>query len=435
MCIGTNRFALLGQSGYNMPILGIPRRRWSVEERDVMALPLEGGEASEEATNPMERLLNEAASILPQRGDTVEGLIVSVSNSEVIIDIGGKSEGVVTSRDLDHLDLDYRKNLKVGDKVMAYVVRAENAEGHPILSLGRAQVEGDWKKAEKLFEAEEIIAEKVTDCNRGGLIVNLGRVRGFVPASQVVAVRLPRDADDEARIEMLKQVVGKELRLKIIELDRRRNRLILSERAAIREWRQEQKERLLEELQEGSVRHGVVSSLCDFGAFVDLGGADGLVHLSELSWRRVGHPKQVLKVGQEIDVFVLGVDRDRRRIALSIKRLQQEPWSTVESRFEIGQLVTGTITNLTDFGAFAKLDDDIEGLIHISELSEERIEHPRDVVQEGQEFSLRIIRIDADRQRLGLSLRRVADEEFSEYDWEEADQLSAMDSSTEDDVE
>lgn len=403
-----------------------------MEERDVMALPLEGGEASDEATNPMESLLAEAASILPQRGDTVEGLIVSVSNSEVIIDIGGKSEGVVTSRDLDHLDPEFRKTLKVGDKVLAYVVRAENAEGHPILSLGRAQLDGDWKQAEKLFEAEEIISEKVTDCNRGGLIVNLGRVRGFVPASQVVAVRLPRDADDEARIEMLSQIVGKELRLKIIELDRRRNRLILSERAAIREWRQEQKERLLEELQEGSVRHGVVSSLCDFGAFVDLGGADGLVHLSELSWRRVGHPKQVLKVGQEVDVYVLGVDRDRRRIALSIKRLQQEPWSTVENRFEIGQLVTGTITNLTDFGAFAKLDDDIEGLIHISELSEERIEHPRDVVQEGQELSLRIIRIDADRQRLGLSLRRVSDEEYSEYDWQSADQLSEVDDSAED---
>ena len=225
--------------------------------------------------------------------------------------------------------------------------------------------------------------------------------------------------------------MGQKLHLKIIEIDRRRNRLILSERAATREWRQTQKERLLDDLQEGDIRKGVVSSLCDFGAFVDLGGADGLVHLSELSWSRVGHPKEVLAVDQEVEVYVLGVDRDRRRIALSMKRLKPEPWSTVQDRYQIGQLVTGTITNITEFGAFARLDDDIEGLIHISELSEDRIDHPNAVVKEGDEVTLRVIRIDPDRQRIGLSLRRVNEDPYEEYDWQEPDQLGDMANSAE----
>lgn len=207
----------------------------------------------------------------------------------------------------------------------------------------------------------------------------------------------------------------------------------------MRDWRQDQKERLMSELQEGEVRKGVVSSLCDFGAFVDLGGADGLIHLSELSWSRVAHPKQVLKVGEEVEVYVLGVDADRRRIALSLKRLKPEPWSNIEDRYQIGQLVKGRITNITDFGAFARLDEDIEGLIHISELSEERISHPGEVVQEGQEVELRVIRIDAGRQRLGLSLRRVTEDQyFEDFNWEEAEQLGnadGLEDSDEDDEE
>ncbi|MHB0857481.1 MAG: 30S ribosomal protein S1 [Anaerolineae bacterium] len=394
-----------------------------MEQDDVMALHMEGGEDVLESPHPMAELLEqEFASLVPKRGEVMEGTIVGISSNEILIDIGCKCEGYVSSRDLEHLDPEFRKSLHVGDSVLAYVIRPEDADGNIVLSLSRAQVEGDWKDATRLFEAEEIFEEPVVGYNKGGLIVNVGSVRGFVPASQIVSVRLPRDAEDEGRSDALDQLVGQPLRLKIIELDRRRNRLILSERAAVREWRQGQKERLLDELQEGNVRHGVVSSLCDFGAFVDLGGADGLVHLSELSWRRVGHAKQVLTVGQEVDVYVLGVDRDRRRIALSIKRLQKEPWSTVEERFEIGQLIDGTITKLTNFGAFARVDDDIEGLIHISELSEERIAHPKDVVSEGQGLTLRVIRIDASRQRLGLSLRRVSDEQYTaDFEWDGTD--------------
>jgi small subunit ribosomal protein S1 len=368
----------------------------------------------------------------PDRGEIVEGIIVSMNSQEIMVDISSKSEGVVQSRDLERLDADYRQTLRVGGKVWVYVVRPEDAQGNTILSLSRAQVETDWQKASELFDSGDILEEAVSGANRGGLIVNVGRVRGFVPASQVYSVRLSPQADDNEREEQLGQLVGQKLHLKIIELDRRRNRLILSERAATREWRQTQKERLLDDLREGDVRQGIVSSLCDFGAFVDMGGADGLVHLSELSWSRVGHPKEVLKIDQKVDVYVLGVDRDRRRIALSIKRLKAEPWSTVTERYQIGQVVTGTITNITDFGAFARLDEDIEGLVHISELSEERIDHPNAVVKEGDEVTVRIIRIDPDRQRMGLSMRRVNDDPYDEYDWQESDQLADLENSAED---
>lgn len=400
-------------------------------EQEVMALPVEGGDPSQHPDNPMAELLDqEYGRVVPARGEVIEGTIVRVSPTELVVDVGCKSEGVVSSRDLERLDPEFFQTLQVGSKVFVYVLRPEDSNGNVVLSLARAQLEDGWREAEQMFKAEQTFEEAVAGCNKGGLIVNIGNIRGFVPASQIVSVHLPREGNDEEREAQLKTLVGKPLRLKVIELDRRRNRLILSERVAVREWRQDRKERLLDELKATDVRHGRVSSLCDFGAFIDLGGADGLVHLSELSWRHVDHPKQVLAVGQEVDVYVLEVDRDKRRIALSIKRLQKEPWSTVEERFQIGQLVAGTITKLTNFGAFARLDDDIEGLIHISELSEERIAHPRDVVKEGQELTLRVIRIDASKQRLGLSLRRVSEDQYTD-DWQEADQLAGLSGSTE----
>jgi len=397
-----------------------------MEEEKVAAPEKKGGEAPEQSSGSMAELLEQGfGSLMPKRGDTIEGTIVRIRPAEILIDVGYKSEGVVTARDLERLDPEYRKGLKVGDKILASVLYPENRNGDMILSLSRALMEKDWQEAARLFEAEEILEKPVAGYNRGGVIVNLGRVRGFVPASQIASVRLSRDMDSPEREGILGQLVGRNLKLKIIEIDRRRNRLILSERAAQREWREEQKARLLAELREGEVRHGVVSSLCDFGAFVDLGGADGLIHLSELAWKRVRHPREVLTLGQEVDVYVLGVDRDRRRIALSLKRLQKEPWSQVGEKYEVGQLVDCTITKLTDFGAFARLDEEIEGLIHISELSDEHIEHPREVVAEGQQVALRIIRIDADRQRIGLSLRRAQEEEYSQYDWPESDQAKA----------
>lgn len=389
------------------------------EHRTVLS---DGEETSEQPDHPMRELLEQEFShVIPQHGETLEGTIVEINSNEIVVDIGCKSEGIVPARDLDRMDPEILEELAVGDTVFVYVVRSQDQSGNSILSLSRALMETDWQKASEMFEAEEVFEGTVSSCNRGGVIVRVGRVRGFVPASQIASVRLSRSDSEEERIERLSELVNQNFMFKIIELDRRRNRLILSERAAMREWRQDQKDRLIDELEEGETRKGTVSSLCDFGAFVDLGGADGLIHLSELSWSRVGHPREVLKVGQEVEVYVLGVDRDRKRIALSLKRLKAEPWTTVEERYEIGQLVKATVTKITDFGAFARLDEEIEGLIHISELSEDRIGHPNEVVSEGQELELRIIRIDAARQRMGLSLRRVnEDQYFADYDWSTA---------------
>jgi small subunit ribosomal protein S1 len=259
---------------------------------------------------------------------------------------------------------------------------------------------------QEIYEENGVIDAEVVNYNKGGLLVNLDGVRGFVPASQVTEIRGGDEAGKQAEMA---RMIGTHLPLKVIEINRHRNRLILSERQAMQEKRDEMKEKLIEELREGEVRQGRVSSICDFGAFVDIGGADGLVHLSELSWSRVRHPSEVLKIGQEVDVYVLGINAQEKKIALSIKRTQAEPWSQVASDYEVGQLVRGTVTQLANFGAFARIVDGIEGLIHVSDLTDARITHPKQVVHEGEELLLRIIRIDPERRRMGLSLRRALD--------------------------
>ncbi|MBC7249329.1 MAG: 30S ribosomal protein S1, partial [Anaerolineae bacterium] len=371
-----------------------------------------------------------------KRGDIVEGVIVRVSPDEVLVDVGSKSEGIISSRELERLGPEFLSKLHVGDEVLVYVITPENRNGNVVLSFRRAELEKDWRRAEKMFEAGEIFEGTVAGYNKGGLIVRLGKVRGFVPASQL-ATRRPQDPDESLSLEEQRaKLVGQKLQLKIIELDRERNRLILSERAAMREWRRKQKAQLLSELREGDIRKGVVISLCDFGAFVDLGGADGLIHLSELSWRRVSHPSEVLKVGDEVEVYVLNVDRERKRIGLSLKRLQPDPWTQAASKYKIGQLVEGTITKLVKFGAFARLaDDDIEGLIHVSELSDQHVSHPQDVVKEGDVLTLRVIRVDPDRRRIGLSLKQVTAEEYAEADWEAGYEMLVEEEDEEDLVE
>jgi small subunit ribosomal protein S1 len=344
-----------------------------------------------------------------KRGDIVRGTVVSIRVDEIMVDIGSKSEGIVKKQELDQLDQEVLDEINVGDEIPVYVLRSGDDDGNIFLSLSRALVEKDWENAKVLFDASETFTGDVAGYNKGGLIVNFGRIRGFVPGSQVFTPTSGGYKEDR-----WVSLVGKELRLKIIELDRNRNRLILSERVAMEEWRQEQKETLLDSLTEGEVRHGRVTRLTQFGAFVDLGGADGLIHLSELSWTRVNHPKEVLQVGDEIDVYVLNVDRERQRIGLSIKRLQPEPWSGVLERYQVGDVVEAVVTKLAEFGAFARLSDDIEGLIHISEVTEKNIAHPREVLQEGEQVSVRIIRIDPDRRRMGLSLKQAA----GEQDWE-----------------
>ncbi|CAN5635193.1 hypothetical protein BH23CHL4_BH23CHL4_12050 [soil metagenome] len=290
--------------------------------------------------------------------------------------------------------------------MLVFVVQPENQEGHATVSIDRARQEKSWRRLQEIYDESGVIDAEVVNYNKGGLLVNLDGVRGFVPASQVTEIR---GSDEIGKQAEMARLIGTSLPLKVIEINRHRNRLILSERQAMQEKRDEMKDLLIKELQEGEVRKGRVSSICDFGAFVDIGGADGLVHLSELSWSRVRHPSEILKISEEVDVYVLGINPQEKKIALSIKRTQAEPWSRVANAYDVGQLVRGTVTQLANFGAFARIEDGIEGLIHVSELTDERIAHPKQVVEEGQDLILRIIRIDPERRRMGLSLRRALD--------------------------
>jgi small subunit ribosomal protein S1 len=339
-------------------------------------------------------------------GDVLDGTVMQRDRDEFLVDIGSKSEGIIPSKEYSTLNSEELGAIKPGDQVLVFVVQAENADGHTVLSIDKARQEKSWRNLQEQYDKNEVLSAQVTNYNKGGLLVNLDGVRGFVPASQVTEIRGGDDASKQADMARL---VGTSLQLKVIEINRHRNRLILSERMAVQERRDAMKERLIENLKEGETRQGRVSSIADFGAFVDIGGADGLVHLSEISWSRVKHPSEVLKVGDEVNVYVLSVNPTEKKIALSIKRTQPEPWSRVASKYEIGQVVPATVTQLANFGAFARIEDGIEGLIHVSELSDERVNHPREVVQEGQEVTVRIIRIDAQRRRMGLSLRRAAE--------------------------
>jgi small subunit ribosomal protein S1 len=385
----------------------------SVEER-------RGPEAIEEQNvNSTEHLPEEAYAFKTlSRGDILEGKVVRISPEEVLIDVGRKYEGTISRHELESMGPAAIEEIQVGAEILTYVVNPEDRDGRIVLSLSQAELEKDWRSLEKLFETGEIFEGTVTGYNKGGLIVQLGRVRGFVPVSQLTPPLRRGEGGAPIPEERRAKMVGQQLMLKIIELDRQRSRLILSERAANRIWRREQKEQLLDTLKEGDICHGRVSSLCDFGAFVDLGGADGLIHLSELSWGRVAHSREVLQVGEEVDVYVINVDREKRRIGLSLKRLQPDPWSQVEEKYSEGQLVEGTVTKLTSFGAFARLEgDEIEGLIHVSELSNDRVAHPKEVVKEGETLTLRIVRLDPDRRRMGLSLKKVAKAEYADLDW------------------
>ena len=403
------------------------------EEKESAVGDAEG--KNEEYVHPMDALLESQEYELeaPKRGQIRVGTIARVTEADVLVDIGAKSEGIVSNRELEQLPEDQRAALNVGQEVSVYVIRPGGRNGAPELSLVRAEEEQDWTNAEELLENQEIFEGEISGYNKGGLIVTMGSLRGFVPASQVSLARRRR-ADGETPEERWGKMVDEHIVAKVIEVDRRRNRLILSERSAAREAREALKERLIEDLAVGEVRTGHVISLADFGAFVDIGGADGLVHISEISWKRVANPREVLSVGQELQVKVLGVDPDRNRISLSIRDLEENPWDMVLNQYQEGQLVEGTITKLTKFGAFAKIagleDYGIEGLIHISELSDRHIADPSEVVEEGQKLTLRILRVDAIRHRIGLSLKRVDSAEYADMDWQTA--VQDMGESTDD---
>ncbi len=371
--------------------------------------------------NPMLSLLDSDYGLsMPARGEIREGVIARVTPSEILVDVGAKSEGIISGRELDGMEDAARKALAIGQTVLVYVLDPEDRNGNILLSLARAREEQDWRDAETLLASQDVYPGTIAGFNKGGLIVKLGNVRGFVPASQLGPARRRRSEGDTPE-QKWARMVGEPVQVKVIEVDRGRNRLILSERAAAKESREAQKDRLLSEIKSGDVRKGYVISLAEFGAFVDIGGADGLVHLSELSWKHITHPNEVLKVGQEVEVVVLNVDHERKRIGLSLKRREDDPWTVIQKKYQIGQLISGTVTKLAKFGAFARIEgeDEIEGLIHVSELSDGHIEHPRESVNEGQTLTLRVIKIDADKRRMGLSLKRVTSATYAEADWDQ----------------
>ncbi len=359
---------------------------------------------------------NEVKSL--KHGDVVEGTVVRIDPDEILVDFGGKSEGVVSNRELlsrrgPREGEDQRPELKMGDEVLVYVLQPESPEGHAVLSLRRAGLERKWRAMQERFDAGEIVEARVIDHNKGGLIVDLG-VRGFVPISQIVDFprrprdEQPRDAAQEIA-EKLQPYISRTLRLKILEVNRKANRLILSEKVALYEERREKRDELFSSLQVGQRVTGQVRSIAPFGVFIDLGGIDGLVHKSELSWNKVNNPETAYQIGDEVEAEVIDINHERGRISLSIRRLQPDPWQESVAKYKIGDVIEGTVTKLVNFGAFVRVEEGLEGLIHISELSHQRVAHPGDVVKEGETVKLRIISLDSERHRLGLSLKQAED--------------------------
>ena len=335
-----------------------------------------------------------------RRGEVIEGTVMGIQRDGVLVDLGAKSEGLIPPHEMHSMGADPLSKVAVGDKILVYVMQPEADQGQVTLSVDRARGERGWRVLQTRFEEGEAFEGEVTGYNKGGLLVNVEGVHAFVPLSQVVGVRPDQEGEGG-----LSSAVGKQLRLKVIEINRRRNRVILSERAALQEWRSQQKDRLLAELKEGEVRKGRVSSVRSFGVFIDLGGADGLAHLSEVSWDRNKSPEDMYKIGDEVDVYVMKVDSETKKIALSLRRAQPEEWDLIVDKYQVGRVVPGMVTKLVTFGAFARIEGPVEGLIHVSELVDRRIAHPKEVVREGDLLPLKIVRIERDRHRLGLSLR------------------------------
>ncbi|MCA9974703.1 MAG: S1 RNA-binding domain-containing protein [Anaerolineales bacterium] len=367
---------------------------------------------TDERTDSYQELLDQHDYQLPKVGEIRKGIIVAINEQDVIVDLGLKRDGLVPPTDLSKLDPEERANLQVNDEIDVYVLNTSEPDALQV-SINLARLNQDWIEAEKLMESGELYEGEVIGYNKGGAIIPFGRLRGFVPASHLKD--LTPGMGDRKRQQRLAKLRGDTLPLKIIEVDRRRRRLVFSQREAQKEWEEIRKQELLENLEEGSVLTGRVSGLRDFGIFVDLGGADGLVHISELAWHRVDHPREVIHVGDEIEVYVLKLDRKDQRISLSRKRLLPNPWSTVEERYDIHQLVEGTITRIVDYGAFAEVEPGIEGLLHISQLSRSTVSNPSEVVNEGEVHLLRVVSIDPKRQRMGLSLRAVTANEQIEW--------------------
>lgn len=374
-------------------------------------------EPQEEGAINMEALLEEhldqQEAYVGKRGDVRMGEVIEVSAEGALVDIGLKREGFVPADDLNQLERAGMGEVKVGDKVPVVILGMPD-EGYVEASIYRARLEEDWLKADEMLRSGEIYETQVSGYNRGGLTVQFGRIRGFVPLSHIVGIR--RGLKETERRERLLEMVGKPIGLRVVEVDRQRRRLIFSQRQAYRAWQRRRRRRLLEELEVGQRRSGVVSSITDFGVFVDLGGVDGLVHVSELAWHHVDNPREVFKIGDPVDVVVLEVDRARERVGLSIKQTLQDPWEQAESRYQVNDLVQGTVTRVTELGAFVELEPGVEGLLHVSELIGAPNVAPKDVLKPGEKHLLKVLRVDRSRRRIGLSARRVRPEEWMAWE-------------------
>lgn len=351
------------------------------------------------------------AQNLLERGDIVVGKVLSVDNQGLIVGVG-THDGFVPRRDIERLQLT-PESYKVGDDVDVSILRLEDEDGNLVLSVSQARQNEDWRLAEGLLERDETWEGPIIDANRGGLIMLFGNLRGFVPASHVSD--LPRGMNEDDRRAFLSRYLGKKMTIKVMEVNRKRRRLVFSQRDAEATSREDRKGNLLDELKEGEVRKGVVSGLRDFGAFVDIGGADGLIHISELAWHRVKHPSDVLSVGDQVDVYILRLDDEGKRIGLSMKRLQPNPWSVAEEMYHVGQLVEGVVSRTTPFGAFVSMEPGIEALLHVSQLADPVPADATLIVHEGEKLVMRVISLEADKQRLGLSLREVTSEEKERF--------------------
>jgi small subunit ribosomal protein S1 len=369
-----------------------------------------------------------------ERGDMVTGTILAADHQGLIVDVGWKQDGLVSRGDIEKMNMDVT-DFEVGADIDVAVVRLSDYDGNLILSAAQARLNEDWKDAASIKEADDTWTGTIAASNKGGLIMPFGGLRGFIPASHVVDV--PRGLEEAERRRHLDEMVGTEMTVKVMEVERKRRRLVFSQRLAERENREARKEELLDRLEEGNTRTGRVSGICDFGAFVDLGGADGLIHISELAWHRVGHPSEVVEVGQEVEVHILNLDEDGKRIGLSLKRLQPNPWHIVEETYHIGQLVEGTVTRIVPFGAFVSMEPGIEALLHVSQLSDDNTADPQRDLYEGQRLLTRIISIEASRQRLGLSLKEVTKGERIKWEEDRSENLmeSALEAYDEDELE
>lgn len=391
-------------------------------------------ESQDDFPTTMQEILEQIEFKVLRRGEIIEGSVMKSDPDGIYLNIGHKEEGFIPPNEMKSITSEEFKEISEGDSLIAFVLRPESHDG-PILSIDRARGEEGWRDLQKLMESDEPIDGVILGFNRGGCILEVANVQGFVPMSQLVTIahenlQPPEDtqtSEDESMLDG-SEYVGKPLTVKVLEVNRARNRAIFSERSAMKEQREAQKAELIQVLEEGEIRKGRVTGISNFGAFVDLGGADGLIHISELSWGMVNSPEEIVSVGQEIDVFVLKVDKEGMKIALSLRRIHPEPWDTIAERYQVGDIVQATITKLADFGAFARLEDSIEGLIHVTEISGSEISHPQEVVSEGDLLDVKILRIESDRKRLGLSIKQaqegyVPDQEESDQDAvEESDQ-------------